>query len=518
MAEASFLHLLSTNFPATDLEIPGVLTAILETERRLRLLEKQFDDLGVNAIDGGAYVADSFVPTQADEISTQLLRSQKEVRDQLLQLHSTLSPLRRLPPEILGLVFSLALPGKGGIQMDNTFVLWRASQVCRLWREILCEGTPHIWSSIEIDCMNTEKSSMTSTLLQLALRRSGTRPLSIRFRFSRRNPFGVLTEMEESCLDLLTKESFRWRELELIYIPIAALARLNASIRNRLPLLCRLIVEDVPASLASDTPSTAEAFGVAPRLEHFSLSGFFRPLRFRLPWSQLVSYTGSFRDLRDFFDVLACADNLTTCDVFLRNFHPGSIIEHSNLQTLRIRGALGGLARIRAPFLQVLVLDELIIQDLVVVSAFIRRTTSIETLELHIPHETGGRDSHDIIYEFMVACRNVSSLKLTGEIDICTICSLLNLSDVLTSSRALIPRLAHLSLSLPPVTDAERVHLLGTMIESRLDPILDDFDGELAPLLSLTLHVSRTAPEVIERLQPLEVSSRLKVIVVTTVI
>ncbi|KIK61608.1 hypothetical protein GYMLUDRAFT_243304 [Collybiopsis luxurians FD-317 M1] len=517
MTEVSFLHLLTSNQPPDELEIPQIQSAILEAQQRLHFLDERLVELGSRVLEGDSSPPNGSASVVADELDVTRVHLSilcEEQRAWILRLQSPLSPVRRLPPEILALVFSFAFPsGDKAIPMDANSLLWRASQVCRTWREIICEGMQYIWSSIEIDCMKAESYNLTSTLLELALQRSGTRSLSIRFCFSRRNPLGVLSETEKRCLNLLTNNSFRWEELELDYVPIAVLDSLSIAVRGRIPLLRRLVILNVPMSLSIDTPSTAEAFEFAPRLEHFSLSGYFRPSRFQLPWSQLTSYTGSFRDIRDFFVVLEYANNLATCDVFLRNFHPGFTIEHSNLRTLRIRGALDGLSRLRLPLLRTLVLDELIVQDLKIISVFIRRTPTIEALEVHIPHESGGGNSKDILLDFMTACRNVSSLVFMGEVDVRTICSLLDMTDPIIASRALMPRLTHLSLSVLSTANAELADVLAIMIESRQHPTLDHADEQWATISSLTLHALRVPVVILERLKPLEALLGLRVAV-----
>ncbi|KAE9399897.1 hypothetical protein BT96DRAFT_675952 [Gymnopus androsaceus JB14] len=498
MADISFVHLLTSNDPPDDSEIPHIRSAILIAQDRLRSLDEQLFQLEQDPLFDEEDIAEA-----------QLLRD--EQRTEILQLQSTLSHLRHFPPEILALIFSFALPsGEKGVPMDANSVLWRASQVCQLWRGIICEGMQHIWSSIEIDCLKVERHNLTSTLLELALQRSGTRSLSIRFCFGLRNRMGLLTRNEELCLTLLTNESFRWKEVELDHIPIAVLDSLSAAVKSRMPMLRRLAIENVPMSLDWDTPPTAEAFEIAPQLEHFSLSGYFRPSRFQLPWSQLSSYAGSFRDIKDFLMVLACASNLATCDVFLLNYHTGFIVDHPNIQMLRIRGAVEGLARLRLPSLQSLALDELILQDLGTISMFVRRTPSIASLEAHIPHESGASNSVEILLDFINACENISTLVLRGEVDMLTVCSLLN-TDSLGGSRVLMPRLRHLSFSVLTTTNAEFVNVLIAMLESRRRPTLDDLED--ISLSSLTLLALRATGPLFQRLISSEGELGLKVAV-----
>lgn len=503
MADVFFPHLLTSNNPPDDSEIAHIRSTILNAQDHLSSL-----DAKLHQLESVAQSSDTLIADQQRDARLRLLMLRDEQRALLRRFRSTLSSLRHFPPEIMVLIFSFALPsGEKGVPMDSNSFLWRASQVCRFWRGIICGCMQYVWSSIEIDYLRTNRHNLTSTLLELALQRSGARPLSIRFCFSHRNRLDVLTRNEELCLNLLTKESFRWAELELDYIPIAALDSLSAAVKTRIPLLRRLIIENVPMNLELNPPSTVDAFEVVPRLEHFGLSGYFRPSRFQLPWSQLTSYTGSFRDIKDFLIVLNLANNLSTCDVFLHNYNAGFVVDHPNIRMLRIGGALEGLSRVRLPALKTLVSDELIVQDLGLISLFIYRTPSIDSLEVHIPHESGASNSMDILLGFMNACRNISSLVLMGEIDLRIVCSLLNTHG----GRVLMPRLRHLSLSVLSTTNTESADILTAMLESRRRSSHDGPDDVY--LSSLTLLALRVPSALFQRLKPLEDTLEPKVVV-----
>ncbi|KAJ3772567.1 hypothetical protein FB446DRAFT_44511 [Lentinula raphanica] len=501
-------HLLTSNYPADDSDIPEIQLALLSAKHFLRSLDRELVE-----IEGHTYTDTQSVDAQSD-YKTNLVVLRDKQRSCITMLQSTLSPLRRFPPEILSLIFDLAFSSRQrGVPMDSHSTIWRFSRVCRLWRSIICEGMQHTWSSIEIDCMRMHGRNLTTTLLELALQRSGKRSLSIKFYFSQKNKLGILTESEKECMALLVNQSFRWKELELQNIPITAFDSLSATVKSRMPLLQQLIIENIPVSLAADTPSTTEAFLVAPQLQHFTLSGFFRPSRFYLPWSQLESYGGSFRDFRDFLFVLQYAENLRACDVFLRNYHSGITVEHLKLQKLRIRGELVGLSRLELPSLQALILDELLIQDLPHVSTFLRRSPSVVTLEVGIPYDSGTWDSVNLFTDFIVSCKHITSLVLMGEFDMHTICSSLHISKPLDKIPVLIPHLQHLSLSVLPLTKVELANTLASMLESRQRIVMHGLDHEFHPLSVLTLYAVREPRAILERLKPLEEAFGLKVIV-----
>ncbi|KAF8122643.1 hypothetical protein K438DRAFT_1483234, partial [Mycena galopus ATCC 62051] len=64
-----------------------------------------------------------------------------------------ISPLRRMPPELLQEIFSWTVPlaqdSRNGAQTSITESPWNLSHVCKLWREVSI-GTPSLWSLIAI--------------------------------------------------------------------------------------------------------------------------------------------------------------------------------------------------------------------------------------------------------------------------------------------------------------------------------------------------------------------------------
>ncbi|KAJ7114045.1 hypothetical protein C8R44DRAFT_553372, partial [Mycena epipterygia] len=84
-----------------------------------------------------------------------------------------LSPIRRLPPEILLQVFLLCAPLNRLTRRD----LLQLSQVCAHWRALVL-GTPVFWRAVDLDMMFWSHKMLP--LVQKALERSGSSPLQIR--------------------------------------------------------------------------------------------------------------------------------------------------------------------------------------------------------------------------------------------------------------------------------------------------------------------------------------------------
>ncbi|KAJ7926201.1 hypothetical protein B0H13DRAFT_1470188, partial [Mycena leptocephala] len=87
---------------------------------------------------------------------------------------STVSPIRRLPPEILCEIFaSFSSP------TEYKSELLQISHVCVRWRSLVMD-TPRLWSNIAIDAsMWTPESDRFIQLLRLCLERGARHPLTL---------------------------------------------------------------------------------------------------------------------------------------------------------------------------------------------------------------------------------------------------------------------------------------------------------------------------------------------------
>jgi hypothetical protein len=108
---------------------------------------------------------------------------------------ATLSPIRRMPPELLSLIFACASQPTLHDRRDPA--PWTASQVSRRWRAIAL-SQPSLWTSIDLD-FGWIKDGQTRTIYRLEahLKRSGNLPLDI--DFGCRIPFHTSSEREWPC-------------------------------------------------------------------------------------------------------------------------------------------------------------------------------------------------------------------------------------------------------------------------------------------------------------------------------
>ncbi|KAF8211040.1 hypothetical protein K438DRAFT_1808677 [Mycena galopus ATCC 62051] len=202
---------------------------------------------------------------------------------------SALSPIRRLPPEILTQIFLLFIPFGSKELNSKDFAteinrlkqrdLLQLAQVCANWR-VLALGTPAFWRILEIDAMFWSHKLMLP-LVQTALERSANSPILVRLGA----PNNV--DVDRSLLEFIALHCSRWQAV-LFYMDFACFASLS-SIRGNLPLLESVhISADLEASADVTTMATAavELIAIAPRLVDVTYTGPAAALK-SLPWKQL---------------------------------------------------------------------------------------------------------------------------------------------------------------------------------------------------------------------------------------
>ncbi|KAJ7117463.1 hypothetical protein C8R44DRAFT_626525, partial [Mycena epipterygia] len=112
--------LLTTNRPPLDSEILSIQNAITEQRAQKSLLDARISGL---------------------EASLKKLMADRDMLEEKIWAHEgTLSPLRRMPTELLSSIFALTRPS--GTREDPA--PWIVGQVCRHWRAIV-SSQPSLW-------------------------------------------------------------------------------------------------------------------------------------------------------------------------------------------------------------------------------------------------------------------------------------------------------------------------------------------------------------------------------------
>jgi len=127
--DPSFVHLLETNAAPSDLDIAQLRSIISSHTPSLLRLDATIANL-----------------------EQQLAEARKEhhILDAHIQTHRRLlSPIRRLPVDILRLIFEQCLPESHNAIMSTSQAPMLLTHVCHLWRDVALQS-PRLWSSIHI--------------------------------------------------------------------------------------------------------------------------------------------------------------------------------------------------------------------------------------------------------------------------------------------------------------------------------------------------------------------------------
>ncbi|PBK61401.1 hypothetical protein ARMSODRAFT_1025720 [Armillaria solidipes] len=197
------------------------------------------DPLTIISMNSEMQLLDTEAQTRAKEIAkiqSVLQRLQQEYENTVADLRrkqSLLSPIRRLPSDMLLHIFSLAADDIELCLSSPPFIF---RSVCYTWR-VLVLSSPTLWSKVNITMpklsWDTSKAynMRTRTPLHTAFCLSGNCPLNMSIKDS-----GITHETLVSMTECIAPTSDRWKSLRLHVQNSAGILRLS-NISGRLPLL-----------------------------------------------------------------------------------------------------------------------------------------------------------------------------------------------------------------------------------------------------------------------------------------
>ncbi|KAJ7625644.1 hypothetical protein FB45DRAFT_921949 [Roridomyces roridus] len=202
-----------------------------------------------------------------------------EVLGQQKRSSTILSPLRRMPPEVLVEIFSWTLPlleEMDGDVSDLQDCPWVLTQVCSRWRAISV-ATPSFWSTVFVDFNGGPGVHLD--MVQTQVDRSQL--LRVHFIGSEAHDSAPQIEM----FQLLSKHSHRWERLDIHLTAAVAsqLGTLNLSSLSRLWL--QWDTEESEEGLES-----IDSFESAPSLFDVGYMNESRPVPFLFPAHQITCY------------------------------------------------------------------------------------------------------------------------------------------------------------------------------------------------------------------------------------
>ncbi|KAJ7593530.1 hypothetical protein C8J56DRAFT_931286 [Mycena floridula] len=204
------------------------------------------------------------------------LQKQQKILERHVQgYQSLISPIRKVPPEILQQIFILVCTENRFDRDEINIPGLILSQVCSHWR-LVCFDTTEVWSTISI--CTAQSHPCSNQAVRFLLKRSDPSPLKLKIN-------GLSdTGRARDLLGALAAESNRWSELTLGLGNMTLFVEVFAVIKSRLPILRSLTLP----YLADKFPEL-DLFQVAPRLGTFNFDPDAQDIC--VPWTQLRSLT-----------------------------------------------------------------------------------------------------------------------------------------------------------------------------------------------------------------------------------
>ncbi|KAI3621720.1 hypothetical protein WG66_016718 [Moniliophthora roreri] len=218
--------------------------------------------------------------------SLEFLKHKRDgARNRLLQYRSSLSPVHRLPPEVLQHIFGMI--GNHLLKPSKTPDALAVSATCGRWRDVAI-STPFLWSFISINFARWKRNyRVLVSFTQLFMERSRSCPLELALDFQE---IDVVSDEMVPSLKNLVLHSNRWRSLKLRHIHKGILAhKILKPIVGRLPLLSFLKLYG-PYGQRLPNDFRCDLFSDCPSLSSIEFQPF-NPLRpeVRLPTEQIKS-------------------------------------------------------------------------------------------------------------------------------------------------------------------------------------------------------------------------------------
>ena len=260
----------------------------------------------------------------------QVTRTRDRLQTAANQHQALISPLRRLPPELLQVIFVWCLPIHRNAVMHVSEAPVLLGRVCSQWRRISL-STPEVWSSLHIvppniNLLNLESSrsrfKRKRELIEMWLGRSGACPLNISFVWVANESENEI-QLCASLLEALVPMCGRWHMLDF-QVPLKMFKPFVGLTVKDVPMLEGLSLLDNRAPLGIDVvdewPESLVFAQSATNLKSFALTFFSGGLRLpSIPWHQLTtlfleaSTSFFFHDSREMLSTLAQCVHLQSC-------------------------------------------------------------------------------------------------------------------------------------------------------------------------------------------------------------
>ncbi|KAF7347405.1 F-box domain-containing protein [Mycena venus] len=302
-----FGHLLASNNVPLDSEIPLIRRIVSDGEDRIAALTALI----------GAFTAQI---QHLEDVISQLNDQRDEATEQVHKYRTIVSPVRRVPPELVCEIFALSAAKD---RAHNVRPPWRLGGICQSWRQYAL-AYPRLWSTIVIPSHRSASGKNGPFLAwnEAQLLRSANAPLDIYAAHIRTG------DPDPQLLDLIIPHCARWRSIYLHFNRSCALNWLHR-VSGRLDRLEKLEV------VKGHVATFPDVFSAAPNLREVILADnelAASTPSILIPWGQITRYWGVYSAKRQ-LEVLGGAPNLLECvmdfrdSVFLDpDYHPTTMV------------------------------------------------------------------------------------------------------------------------------------------------------------------------------------------------
>ncbi|EGO01410.1 hypothetical protein SERLA73DRAFT_158738 [Serpula lacrymans var. lacrymans S7.3] len=269
----------------------------------------------------------------------------REFAELVGNLRALLSPARRLPPEVIAIIFTHCILHDEPLSPVSSQPPLILGRVCKVWREVVL-STRGAWTSLAIRFPPSVVSwdifvEKNLFILETWLQRSGSLPMSLALVSHGHLPSSTIDRFTR----MLCLHSHRWRSLNL-FMASDDLTSLLEVARYSLPALENVIAHDsdeivTPGGLNLRLHST-------PNLTTVSFTAYpLRPGQIVLNWAQLTELSllydarhRRYRACTNYHHILAQCLNLEICSLGIGDASspgmPSTILLH-RLRILRLR-------------------------------------------------------------------------------------------------------------------------------------------------------------------------------------
>jgi hypothetical protein len=268
--KSPFADRLSTNYGPINDEFEQITQLLIEPLNQLKDLDTEISRL--------------------QRITDELSIKRNQLADFITPHQALLSPIRRVPRDVLQEIFVRCLPTNHNAIMNHRDAPLLLGRVCSSWRSISI-SIPQLWSSIHISIPDPPMYSKEDDVFIQAVRdwlnRAGALPLSISL-FQLMFNGGTSAKTEHDFVTHLISLSKRWKHINLS-LSCASFPLFSSLSPELVPLLetCTLYLPEEDRRLSRMLENPCSVFQ-APRLHGLSIPSLFASPDTAIDWLQLT--------------------------------------------------------------------------------------------------------------------------------------------------------------------------------------------------------------------------------------